>query len=129
MAKYATLVKQRLGSFSAWKLEHIPRDCNEKVVALAAMAMSLPITETIFLPIYYQPNSSIATVWASQVGETSPSWINPIAQYINTGELPNKKDKAHKVRVQFTIFSLIDGQLFKRSLDGPYLKCLTTEQG
>ena len=38
MAKYVTLVKQRLGSFSAWKLEHIPRDCNEKADALAVVA-------------------------------------------------------------------------------------------
>ena len=30
MAKYVNLVKQCLGSFSAWKLEHIPKDCNEK---------------------------------------------------------------------------------------------------
>ena len=26
-------------------------------------------------------------------------------------------------------FSIIDGQLYKRSLGGPYLKCLTLEQG
>ena len=59
MAKYVSLVKQDLGSFSAWKLEHIPRDYNEKADALAAMSASLPITETVFLPIYYQPDSSI----------------------------------------------------------------------
>ena len=51
--KYVSLVKQRLGSFSAWKLEHIPRDCNEKADALAAVAASLSITEIVFLPIYY----------------------------------------------------------------------------
>ena len=73
MAKYVTLVKQCLGSFSAWKLEHISRDNNEKADALAAVAASLPIIETIFLPIYYQPDSSIATVLVSHVGETSPS--------------------------------------------------------
>ena len=62
MDKYVTLVKQCLGSFYAWKLERIPRDCNEKAKALATVATSLPIIETIFLPIYYQPDSSIATV-------------------------------------------------------------------
>ena len=51
MAKYVFLVKQRLGSLEAWKLKHIPRDCNEKADALAAVAASLPITETVFLPI------------------------------------------------------------------------------
>ena len=30
MVKYVSLVKQRLGSFSTWKLKHILRDCNEK---------------------------------------------------------------------------------------------------
>ena len=49
--------------------------------------------------------------------------------YINTGELPDDRNKAHKVQIQSAGFSLVNGQLFKRSLDGPYLKCLTTEHG
>ena len=61
--------------------------------------------------------------------EVSPSWIGLTVQYINTRELPNKRDKAHNIQIQSSRFSLVNGQLFKRSLDGPYLKCLTTEQG
>ena len=129
MEKYVSLVKQRLGSFSAWTLEHIPRDCNEKVDALATVAASLPMTETVFLPIYYQPDSSIITTRVSQVEEVSPSWMDLIVQYINTRELPNERDKAHKIQIRSARFSLVNGQLFKRSLDGPYLKCLTNEQG
>ena len=68
MAKYVTLVKQRLAGFSTWKLEHVLRDSNERADALAVVAMSLPIIETIFLLIYYQPNSSIATIRISHVG-------------------------------------------------------------
>ena len=125
MEKYVSLVKQRLGSFSSWKLEHILRDCNEKAAALAAVAASLQVTKTVFL----QLNSSIITTRVSQVDEVSPSWIDPIVQYINTRELPNERNKAHKVQIQSARFSLVNGQLFKRSLDRPYLKCLTTEQG
>ena len=73
MVNYVSLVKQRLGSFSAWKLEHIPKDCNEKADALAAVAASFPITETMFLPIYYQLDSSIITTRVSQVDEVSSS--------------------------------------------------------
>ena len=127
MEKYVSLVKQRLGSFSSWKLEHIPKDCNEEAEALAVVAASLPIIETVFLPIYYQSDSSIITT--RQVDEVSPSWMDPIAQYINTRELPNERNKAHKIQIQSARFSLLNGQLFKRSLDGLYLKCLTTEQG
>ena len=50
MAKYLSLLKQRLGRFSAWKLEYIPKDCNEKADALVAVATSLPITETVSYP-------------------------------------------------------------------------------
>ena len=57
MVKYVTLVKQHLGSFSAWKLKHVPKDCNEKADALVTVAAYLPITETIFLPIYNQSDS------------------------------------------------------------------------
>ena len=129
MAKYASLVKQKLNTLSSWKLEHVPWDCNERADALAVVAASLPIKETVFLPIYYQPGSSILHAQVSQIEEIPPSWMDPIQLYIATGELPNNRDKAHKVQIQSTRFSLVDGQLYKRSLSGPYLKCLTPEQG
>ena len=59
MAKYTSLVKQKLNTLSAWKLEHVPRDCNERADALVAVATPLPIRETVFLPIYYRLDSSI----------------------------------------------------------------------
>ena len=49
--------------------------------------------------------------------------------YLSSGELLNNKDEAHKVQVQATRFSLVNGQLYKWSLDGPYLKCLIAQQG
>ena len=57
MAKFVSLVKQRLDGFSAWKLEHITRHCNEKANALAIVVAIFPITEIVILPIYYQSNS------------------------------------------------------------------------
>ena len=65
----------------------------------------------------------------NQVEEFPPSWIDPIRLYIATGELPNDRDKVHKVLVQSARFSMIDEQLYKRSLGGAYLMCLTPEQG
>ena len=93
------------------------------------MAASLPIRETVFLPIYYQPESSILHAQVNQIEEVPPFWMDPIRLYIATGELPNDIDKAHKVRIQSSRFSMIDGQLYKRSLGGSYLMCLTPEQG
>ena len=55
--------------------------------------------------------------------------MDPIRLYISTRELPNDRDKAHKVQIQLTRFSMVDRQLYKRSLGGSYLMCLTPEQG
>ena len=51
MIKYVCLVKLRLESFVAWKLEHILRGLNERVDTLVALVASLPIKETVFLPV------------------------------------------------------------------------------
>ena len=75
MAKYVALVKQRLADFSTWKLEHVPKDFNEKEDALFVVSASLPITEKIFMPIYYQSNSSIAIIRVNRVAKPPlPDW-------------------------------------------------------
>ena len=84
MAKYASLVKQKLSTLTTWKLEHTPRDNNERADASAVVAASLPITEAIYLPIYCQPSSSILHTQVSQVEESPPSWMDPIRLYIAT---------------------------------------------
>ena len=119
MEKYASLVKQKLNTLSTWELEHVPRDFNERVDALAAVAISLPIKETIYLPIYYQPSSSILPAQVSQIEEVPLSWMDPIRLYIATGELPNDRGRANKIQIQLVRFSLVDDQLYKRSLGGP----------
>ena len=129
MVRYACLVKQRLGSFAAWKLEHIPRDLNEKVDALELVVASIPIRETVFLLVYYQPTSSITTNQVSQIDEACSSFLTPIMHYLSSEELPDNRIEAYKIQVQATRFSLVNGQLYKWSLEGLYLKCLTTQYG
>ena len=97
MAKYAFLVKQKLSTLSAWRLEHVPKDRNEKVNALAVVAASLPVKETIYLPIYYQTYSSILHTQVSQIKEAPLSWMDPIRLCITKGELPDDRNRAHKI--------------------------------
>ena len=126
MDRYVGLINQRLGSFTTWKLEHILRDSNERADAFTVVVASIPIKETVFPPIYYQPASSITTDRVNQIDEVDTSWLTPIMHYLSSGELPDNRVEAHKVQVQAVRFSLVKRQLYKRSLDWPYLKCLTT---
>ena len=127
MAKYVSLINLRSGSFAAWLLEHVSRSTYEKVDALAVVAASLPIKGTVLLPVYYKPESSITTNQVNEVNETGPSWMTLVVRYLNLRELPDNRAETHKIQVQAAQFSLINRQLYKRSLGGFYLKCLTQQ--
>ena len=129
MTKYVSLINLWLGSFVAWWLENVPRSSNEKEDALAAVTVSLPIKEIMLLPVYYQPESSITTNLVNEIDEMGPSWMTLVACYLSSGELPNNKAEARRIQVQVAWFSLFNGQLYKRSLGEPYLKCLAQQQG
>ena len=129
MTKYVSLVTLRLGNFVAWRLEHVLRDSNKKADTLAVVAATLPIKETVLLLVYYHPELSITTSRVNEIDEACPSWMTPIIRYLSLGELPDNRAEAHKTQVQAARFSLVNGQLYKRFLDGPYLKCLTHQQG
>ena len=129
MTKYVSLVNLRLGSFTAWRLEHVSRNSNEKANALAAIAASLLIKETVLLLVYYLPESSIIISQVNEIDETGSSWMTLIVSYLSLGELSDNRAESHKIQVQEARFSLVDNQLYKRFLGGLYLKCLTHHQG
>ena len=99
MTKYVSLVNIRLRSFIAWRLEHVPRDSNEKADALEVVVVSLPIKETVLLPINYKPESSITTNRVNEIDEACPSWMTPIICYLSSGELTDNRVEAHKIQV------------------------------
>ena len=109
MIKYVCLVKLRVGSLAAWKLEHIPRDSNERVDALAAVATSLPVEEMVFFLVYYQLASSITTNQVNDIDEACSSWMILIVHYLSSRELLDNRIKAHKIQVTAARFSLVNG--------------------
>ena len=50
-------------------------------------------------------------------------------RYLSSRELLDNRIEAHKNQVQASRFSLVNGQLYKRSLDELYLQCLNNQQG
>ena len=52
-----------------------------------------------------------------------------MSYYLSSRELPDNRIVARRIQVQVARFSLVNGQLYKQSLGGLYLKCLTTQQG
>ena len=97
MTKYVSLVNLHLGNFTAWRLEHVSRNSNEKADTLVAITVSLRIKETVLLPVYYLPESSIATSQVKEIDERGSSWMTPIVRYLSSGELSDNRAEAHKI--------------------------------
>ena len=127
MTMYVSLVNLHLESFTAWWLEHVLRNSNEKADALTAIAASLLIKETVLIPVYYLPESLITTSRVNEIDETGSSWMTPTVRYFSSMELPDNRAKAHKIQLQAAWFSLVNNRLYKRSL-GPILNALLTSR-
>ena len=91
---------------------------------LAGVAASLPIRESILLPIHVQTTPSIVESPVCNTIEESQEWTSAIKMYLRTGALPEDSKHAHRTRVQATRFTLIGDYLYRQSFRGTYLKCL-----
>ncbi|KAL5569775.1 hypothetical protein UlMin_026350 [Ulmus minor] len=54
--------------------------------------------------------------------------MTPILQYLAHDELPSDKNEARRLRAKAARFTILDGQLLRRSFSGPYLKCVTPSE-
>ncbi|XP_074298830.1 uncharacterized protein LOC141629781 [Silene latifolia] len=55
-------------------------------------------------------------------------WRKPYMEWLKDGKLPEDKKESQSFRIKAPGFVLIDNVLFKRSLAGPYLRCLNKKE-
>ncbi|XP_074293538.1 uncharacterized protein LOC141620612 [Silene latifolia] len=55
-------------------------------------------------------------------------WRTPYLDWLRHSKLPDDKSKVRAFRVKSSRFILIDDTLFRKSLEGPYLRCLDKEE-
>ena len=55
---------------------------------------------------------------------SEPSWMDHIIAYLKSGTLPTDNSTARKLKHLTSHYTLIDGQLYKRSYTSPLLKRL-----
>ena len=124
MAKYSLKVQESLNRLEEWIIEKIPRGDNVQADALAGIAASFHVKESTMLPVYIQATPTIAESHVCNVSPKKDDWAVDIRIYLQTRALPKDSKHTHKVRVQASRFTLIGGDLYRRSFGGPYLRCL-----
>ena len=97
---------------------------NVQADALAGIAVSFPVKESTMLPVYVQATPTIAESHVCNVSPKEYNWAVDIRAYLQTRALLEDPKRAHKIRVQASRFTLIGGDLYRRSFGDPYLRCL-----
>lgn len=75
------------------------------------------------MSVYYQDDPSILKrEQVNQVYNIHEKWMESIVKYLEITELPENELQAHRIRIKLVQYSMIGGQLYKRSYSGPYLR-------
>jgi hypothetical protein len=58
-----------------------------------------------------------------------PSWAEPFSNYLITGDLPQYKAEARRIQRRAGAYTIINSELYKRSVLGIFQKCIEPEEG
>ncbi|XP_073312404.1 uncharacterized protein [Primulina huaijiensis] len=120
--KYLQLIKTLAKTFVDWGIEQIPREENGEADALAKMAASLSEVSTREVLHVF---SLILSTDEEALPAPEDSWMTSFIKFITAGELPEDKIQSQKIKRQAPRFVLLNNVLYRRSFQGPLLKCLS----
>ncbi|KAJ0433317.1 putative nucleotidyltransferase, Ribonuclease H [Helianthus annuus] len=135
LTKYLEIVKELALSFVSFSLTQVPREDNTEADALANLGSSLKIPEDISIPIIHILAPAIESQVAMEIEEDTAvipseeaqsyagSWVSPIMKYLQDGEIP-MGENPRAFRIKVSQFAILNNVLYKRSLAGPYLRCI-----
>ena len=128
MIRYLKKVRELHKKFVWVQVRHIPRTENSRVDALAKLATALQEDLDIRVPVEHLMEPSV-DVNSDEVLPvmTTPSWMDPIWDYLLKEILPSHPKEASKLRARSARFALLRGTLYKRGFSTPLLKCIGKE--
>ncbi|XP_072052069.1 uncharacterized protein [Arachis hypogaea] len=124
LQKYLEKVKDLSQKFEEVTIHHVPRERNTRADLLSKLASTKPGEGNRSL-IQGMTREPAITLHLSRLG---PSWLDPITSFLENGKLPDDEKDATKLRREAAKYAIIQGQLFKKGLNQPLLKCLHPDQ-
>ena len=123
-------MKEIQSTFEQLTISQIPRNENTHADALATLGSTIEGEKIQSIPIVYL---QWPVIWKNEIKEIttitpSDAWLTPIVKYLENGILPEDKTEARRIQRLAAKFTLHNGELLRRSLSGPYLKCLIPEE-
>jgi hypothetical protein len=154
MIAYHQLYQNMEAKFEGCELKHIGRASNEEADALANIgSMCSPIPDGVFYEVITQrsikekasapPKSSddvpeagpqqndqgAPPQSAEQVLLLEPLWTKPFLAYLIRQQLPEDPVEARRIVRRSKAFTVVNGELYKRSISGIFQRCIAIDDG
>ncbi|XP_025637138.1 uncharacterized protein [Arachis hypogaea] len=126
LQKYLEKVKELCKGFKEVTIQHVPRERNARADLLSKLASTKPGTgnRSLIQGLATEP----AIVMCATQAPNPPSWLDPISRYLEHAETPPNQKEAEFIKREAPKYTIIQGQLYKRGLHQPLLKCLRPDQ-
>ncbi|XP_015936371.1 uncharacterized protein LOC107462306 [Arachis duranensis] len=124
LQKYLEKVKEMTSQFQEVTIQHVPREMNTRADLLSKLASTKPgaSNRSLIQGMMKEPTVTL------HLTKSSPSWLDPITNFLELGKLPDDKKAAKTLRREAARYAIIQGQLFRKGLSQPLLKCLHPNQ-
>ncbi|XP_025625553.1 uncharacterized protein [Arachis hypogaea] len=110
--------------FEEVTIQHVPRERNTRADLLSKLASTKPRVGNRSL-IKGMVKEPVVVLHLKKLG---PSWLDSIIDFLKNGSLPDDEKVAKALRREATKYATIQGQLFKKGLSQPLLKCPHPDQ-
>ncbi|XP_072088153.1 uncharacterized protein [Arachis hypogaea] len=124
LQKYLEKVKELSKTFEEVMIRHIPRERNTRADLLFKL-VSTKLGEgnrSLIQGMMKEPAVNL------HLSRLSPSWLDPITSFLESGKLPDDEKGAKALRREAAKYAIIQGRLFKKGLSQPLMKCLHPNQ-
>ncbi|XP_050227700.1 uncharacterized protein LOC126677221 [Mercurialis annua] len=132
MAKYMERAKVMLMEIERnggqWEIIPIPRERNMRADALAKAAAT---RSSLYLSLYMKEERMSPIIDEKEIlpiTEIDP-WMQPIVEYLNDGTVSEGRAAAAKLVRISSVYSMIEGTLYRISVTHPWSKCISVEDG
>ncbi|KAL2254676.1 UNVERIFIED_CONTAM: Retrovirus-related Pol polyprotein from transposon [Sesamum indicum] len=128
MTDYLKKAKEWMQKFSKCTVRQIPRNENERADALSKLGATLAGIKNRKITVIVKERSAISEGIETNMVTSRCLWIEDIAAYLREGILPTDAGHARRIKFKAPRFALVGTQLYKRTVEGPLLKCLEDAQ-
>src|SRR3954464_12192412 len=140
MAAYPREVDKQVGFLVDYQVDHVDRRQNEAADALSRLgSQRKPVPPNVFLDILTKPYVQSPT--EQDIAEpdpepalvaaihATPDWIVPYMDYMTRGTLPDDELMARQIIRRCKSFTIINGELHRRSPTDLFQRCVSPEEG